>query len=101
MNERFISLIDRKLSILELAYIISKAKCFIGIDSGFAHFANAFDIPSVIILGEYRLFKKYMPYSGSFATRTGSVVIQNDGPASFVAVEDVCKAFDAIALPKN
>jgi heptosyltransferase-3 len=53
-----------KLNLREYAFIISKSKCFIGVDSSFAHFANALDIKSLCLLGRYRIFEKYNPFSG-------------------------------------
>jgi heptosyltransferase-3 len=53
-----------KLSLREIAYVISKSETFIGIDSAFAHLSNALDIKSIILLGKYRIFKSYNPYSG-------------------------------------
>ena len=54
-------------SISELLSIIRGARAFVGIDSGFAHIANAFEVPSVILLGRYSVFDRYFPYSGVFA----------------------------------
>ena len=39
------------------SYVIKHANLFIGIDSAFAHFANATNTSAVIFLGYYRLFK--------------------------------------------
>jgi ADP-heptose:LPS heptosyltransferase len=41
--------------------IIRHAVLFIGVDSGFAHVANALAIPSVLLLGRYRNFDSYLP----------------------------------------
>jgi ADP-heptose:LPS heptosyltransferase len=53
-----------KLTLTDIAHIIKKSFLFIGIDSSMAHFANAFDIPTVVLLGKYHNFDKYIPYSG-------------------------------------
>ena len=53
----------------ELSFIasqINQAVLFIGIDSGFAHFANALQKESFIVIGQYNGFINYMPYSGKF-----------------------------------
>lgn len=68
-----------KKNFQDIAHIIAKAELFIGIDSGFAHFANSLKIPSVILLGRYRVFKKYMPYTGYFTENVNDMVIQYDG----------------------
>jgi heptosyltransferase-3 len=54
----------RRLSINQIALLIKNAKLFIGIDSGFAHFANAFDAPRIILLGHLYHYDYYMPFSG-------------------------------------
>lgn len=76
-----------KLSLQEIAMLIKKADLFIGIDSGFAHFANAVNTPGVILLGYYRAFKKYMPYSGRYKSGANATVIQYDGYAKDIPVE--------------
>lgn len=48
----------------ELAALIKNATLFIGIDSSFAHFSNALNIPSIILLGKLKAFNKYNPFSG-------------------------------------
>jgi ADP-heptose:LPS heptosyltransferase len=42
--------------------IISQANIFIGVDSGFAHIANAAGIPSILLLGAFGPFKKHVPW---------------------------------------
>jgi ADP-heptose:LPS heptosyltransferase len=38
------------------------ARIFIGVDSAFAHLANAFAIPSILLLGPYRHFTTHLPW---------------------------------------
>ncbi len=81
-----------RLSLLETAEVIKGATLFVGIDSGPAHMANAVGVAGVILLGRYRKFKKYMPFTGRYAKGDGATVIHNlRGPASELAV-DVVKA---------
>ena len=54
-------------SVLDVASIVQRSCLFVGVDSGFAHFANAFRIPSVILLGRFSVFDQYFPYSGAFS----------------------------------
>lgn len=42
-----------RTSLLDLAYLISKAKLYLGAESGGMHMAAGFDIPSVIVFGGY------------------------------------------------
>lgn len=51
----------------EIGQIIRVASLYVGIDSCFAHMANCFRIPSVILLGRYRNYDAYNPYSGPFS----------------------------------
>ena len=51
------------LSLVDIAYLINKCSAFIGIDSSVAHYANALDKPSVIMLGQYANYMSYVPYS--------------------------------------
>jgi ADP-heptose:LPS heptosyltransferase len=78
-----------KLSMLDTAEVIRRADVFIGIDSGPAHLANAVSTPGVVLLGAYKHFRSYMPYSGGYATGETATVIRIDGPVAGVSVEDV------------
>jgi GT2 family glycosyltransferase/ADP-heptose:LPS heptosyltransferase/Tfp pilus assembly protein PilF len=82
-----------KLSILESAEIIRRASLFVGIDSGPAHIANATGTFGILLLGEYRIFKRYMPFSGDFADgRKAEVLYSPNGPAAIIPVESVLAA---------
>jgi glycosyltransferase involved in cell wall biosynthesis/GT2 family glycosyltransferase/tetratricopeptide (TPR) repeat protein/ADP-heptose:LPS heptosyltransferase len=77
-------------SLLENAEIIKRAICFLGVDSGPAHMANAVGTYGIILLGWYRNFKKYMPFSGAFADGTNATIIINEnGPAKDISIESV------------
>ena len=52
-----------RLSLTDIAYMMRKSALFIGIDSSGAHYANALDVPSIILLGQYRDFSHYNPYA--------------------------------------
>jgi heptosyltransferase III len=89
---RYVNLCGQ-LSLLETAEVIRRAKLFIGIDSGPAHLANAAGTFGIILLGEYRFFKRYMPYSGSYESGENAKILFNDGPAADIPVKRV---YDAI-----
>lgn len=57
-----------KLSLMETAEVLRRSSLFIGVDSGPAHLANAVKTPGVVLLGEYRSFKTYVPYGGEYAS---------------------------------
>ena len=78
-------------SLQDTAAVIAGAKLFVGIDSAMAHFANALNIPGVVMLGKYRAFERYMPYSGNYQNGINSCIIYADKgfPAADIAVEKV------------
>jgi len=81
-----------QLSILETAETIRRAALFVGIDSGPAHLANAMATPGVVLLGRYRAFARYMPFSGDYASGARATVLQAEGPAATLAVDEVFAA---------
>ncbi len=64
-NSKFINLCGR-LSVLQTAEVIRRANCFIGIDSGPAHLANAVGTFGIILIGRLNEFENQMPYSGTY-----------------------------------
>ena len=72
--------------------VLAYAKAFLGGDSGFAHMANALDLPSVILLGRYRDFKNQMPFSGPWQSGVGVAAIRTDGPIDQISLQDVISA---------
>lgn len=76
-----------RLSLLQLAAVIRSSAGFLGVDSGPAHIANAFERPSLILLGSYRDFGRYMPYTGYLRDHASTMLIQWDGPAAEIPVE--------------
>ena len=78
-----------KLSIPETAAVISRARLFVGIDSGPAHLANAVGTFGVVLLGEYNLFSRYLPYTGGYGDGSNSRLVYADGPASTLSVAAV------------
>ena len=85
-------------SIQAIAKIIEQATLFIGVDSAFAHLANALHIPSVILLGVYRDFDKYMPYTGYLSEHQKEFVIQYSAPSTEISVDEVVKRLRAISV---
>ena len=76
-----------KLSILETAEVIRRSALFVGIDSGPGHLANAVETHGVILLGAYRIYKKYLPYSGDYATgKKATLLYSKEGPAANLSV---------------
>lgn len=78
-----------KLSLLQTADLIRRCSGFLGVESGPAHVANAFQRPSVILLGSYRAFRRYNPYTGFLSTHAEAMLIQWDGPVASIPLEIV------------
>ena len=78
----------------ELAVIVRDARLFIGIDSAFGHIANCFRTESIVVLGKYKKFDTYLPYSGPFPRSDGLTIVRApDGcAASRVGINEVLAA---------
>jgi heptosyltransferase III len=90
-----------KLSLLETAEVIRRARLFIGIDSGPAHLANAVGTRGVVLLGHYRIFRSYVPFSGGYADGSSAELLRHDGPVAEMPVERVFQAAKAGLDPKS
>ncbi len=91
-----------QLSILETAEVIRRARLFIGIDSGPAHLANAVGTRGVILLGAYRNFKRYTPYSGAYGDGRLAELVRAEGPVSELDVAPVIEAVErGLALSRG
>ena len=84
----------------DLAYIVKNAVCFIGVDSGFAHIANATRRPSVVMVGRLGNFTGQVIWSGDFANSKEFKVIRAPGDqlAKSIEVEVVKNAFDELSI---
>ncbi len=90
-SPRFVDLCGR-LSILETAEVLRRAKVFVGVDSGPAHLAHAVATPAVILKGAYRIFERYDSFSGDYSNGRLATIINAIGPAVNVSVDDVIDA---------
>jgi len=91
-----------KMSLLEMAEIINRAVMFIGIDSGPAHLANAVGTKGVVLLGRYRNFQRYFPYSGWYEDAENCYCVCNQyGPASNILPSSVLDAIDSMMAKSN
>ncbi len=91
INPDVISDLCGKLSILETAEVIKRSQLFIGVDSGPAHLANAVKTYGIILIGHYRAFKNYIPYSGDYGAGKNATILYGDGPVADIPVERVFK----------
>lgn len=78
-----------KLDFQQIAKLIDSSSLFVGVDSGFAHFANALKKNSLILMGYYQDFKNYQVYSGYFATSQHVNIIYFQGTLKHLDVEKV------------
>ncbi len=101
LSPLFPGLVDAcgKLSLVELGDLIRRSSGFVGIDSGPAHFANAFARPSIILLGHFYAFARYMPYTGFFSEHSARMLIHWDGPVAAIPASRVIQAADAVFSP--
>jgi heptosyltransferase-3 len=84
-----------RLSVLETAEAIRRARLYVGIDSGPAHLAHAVGTPAVLLLGRFLTFARHMPYSGRYASGEGATVLHADGFAAELTVDEVFAAVRA------
>ncbi|MCU0326068.1 MAG: glycosyltransferase family 9 protein [Spirosomaceae bacterium] len=95
-SDRFIDL-SSKLSLLENAEVISRAKLYIGVDSGPAHLANAVGTFGVIMIGKLADFKNHIPYSGGYKSGKNAIIVRNViGPSADIEVEEVIEVIQTI-----
>jgi ADP-heptose:LPS heptosyltransferase len=80
----------------DIAGVIEGAALFIGIDSGFAHMANALRVSALLIFGKYRSWSRYFPYTGYFE-KNASIVRAESGQAAMVEVDAVKAEFSKLA----
>ena len=80
-----------KLSILETAEVIRRARLFIGIDSGPAHLANAVGTFGLVLLGVYKNFKRYIPFSGDYGNGINAELLYGELVVD-LSVEEVFQA---------
>ena len=88
-----VNLVNR-LSILETAEVIRRARLFIGVDSGPAHIANALEVPGIVLLGTYGFFRQYTPFTGFYTSKSPLVeLVRNKlGPVADLSHDRVLDA---------
>lgn len=86
-------------SIGQIAQIIKNAKYFVGVDSSFAHLANALFVEGTIVAGAYAKWDNYSPYSGFY--QHGKMLQEANLPSWFMKPESVEKKYIAYADGKD
>lgn len=85
--------------IQQIASIIKGSSLFISVDSGFAHIANCFNIPAVLLFGCYKTFKSYNPYTGSYKEDQKNLILirgKNNGATETIEVKEVYDAIQSL-----
>jgi heptosyltransferase III len=78
-DKRIIDMTGEK-ELSQIAGLINDSSLFIGVDSAFAHFANALNKDAIILIGATGHFREYMPYSGKFMEERDNIILYYDGP---------------------
>jgi len=86
-----------QLSLSQIALTIDRADCFLGVDSGFAHLANALNKPGLIIMGLYDRWNDYNPFTGLYAE--GHIVRHPRLPARYLSLERVIDRYERLGSP--
>ena len=100
-HKNFISLVGIT-SLPETMKIMKGASCFVGLDSGPTHLANAFMLPGLILNGDFLNFKTYMSYSGMYKNSQKVKVLFNEsGLAKDLPFDAVWKGLIKLNDKKN
>ena len=78
-----------KYNLQQIAHIIQRATLFIGVESGFGHFANALGTNSIIMIGYYQQYKNYQVYSGRFAQGKDVTLYYHQGKLSELKTDEI------------
>lgn len=78
--------------------LISKSDLFIGVDSSFAHVAEIFEIPSVIIIGKLYKFAYHIPYSSYYFKNNRKYLIRKNQPMEEIRVSEVKKKIEKVLI---
>ncbi len=90
-----------KKSLQEIAQLIAGAKLFIGIDSGFAHIANALQKDGLILLGKYEnghiSVDRYNPFTGKYSESSNIIYAAHDFVKSISAENVIYRVNEKLA----
>lgn len=87
-SDRVFALRD-KLSLSQQFAVISKASVFTGVDSGFAHVANAAGIPSILLIGAYQNFVAHVPWK----VDDRDFIIRSEGQTCDLPAQAIIEAY--------
>lgn len=84
--------LNNRLELDLQAALVSRANLFIGVDSGFAHIANAAQVESLVIMGRHRHFIDRMPFSGPWEQGIGVEMLRTSGALSELSMTEIQSA---------
>ena len=70
------------MPIPKLVDAVRHATLFVGCESGVAHIANALRVDSLVLMGHYRTWKRYNPYTGYFKDNADTCLARFDMPVA-------------------
>jgi heptosyltransferase-3 len=88
-----------KLDFQEIASVIKFARLFVGVESGFAHIANALSKKGIVLIGFFQKYRNYMVYSGSFTNPSVATLIYHQGPLKELEPEKVMTELNRVLKP--
>ena len=77
INQRYRNYCGKR-GLSEIANLIKDSSLFMGVESGFAHFANALAKEALIFIGRQKNFQRYMPYSGKYLKERDAHIVYFD-----------------------
>ena len=95
-HSRFISLCG-KVALAQSAEIVRRAAFFIGVDSGPAHMANAWQRPALLLFGDYPT-DTFNPFDGYYAEHADAVILRSPVLLRELSVDAVATALEASPL---
>ncbi len=88
-----IATVQTTLTLSQQAALIAGAKIFIGVDSAFAHLANAYAIPSILLIGDYRNFTAHLPWR----LHRHDILLRTGGDTANIPPAIVFDAFETLS----
>jgi heptosyltransferase-3 len=92
--------LDHRLPLPAQFAVVAQSQCFIGVDSAFAHVANAHGIPAAVLIGQYAHYTEHIPYSGPWRKQIGVRLIRSPKPVKHLSVTKILTELD-LAFPPS
>jgi len=86
-----------ELNLAQQAKLLSSGKVFVGVDSGFAHMANALQVRSILLIGAFNKFQDHTPWQ----LNEHDLVIRSDEQAHNIRAEEIIEHLKEIFNPSK